>query len=858
MNALSYADKKRALGQMGIAVKTQGKYIVLEIGNISHTMPRVLFNALSVIDLKIEFIQGRQERADAINALSNQASAPATEKSASLTNRQRAVMEHVENNNGILPKDLERSFSNRVLFALRDKELLTLMCSALIKLLVPVTKEAALKALELHGVEEGMFVTHEVKELICDDAILLNDADIETAATELRNKKDALLAKGFNVQIARNEVVVTKRFSGKNLSHSIPRELFNDMCVREVVVAFIEATEDARVQLKVDRLNRYVAFENAILVKDIECKTTAVSVIKPTLPAKLTTAIKPLALTVVLYHTIMTALWFARLKGLCKKLMRYGLVHLVSPHSTSDVIECTDFVVTHDVSGLVVDNAVTEPNQSPDVKEPAKLVECTALVVYDKPQLNLALFSLVMFMLTMFNKVKQVVNNVIECVDFKVIKSLDNSAVIKNLENEIKEINDLIVNKQQVANYLSGNKRGAWGRRTKADTKRAIEINNLQIKLSFVKYRLETLNKGQLKLDNVLSTETLLLDAPAKEPLEVIAYHGTTKDFAQFSNDTDACNGIGTGLGHFFTDEIDYAKCYGDILITAKVTLKNPLIIEDYYGFDRISDVVHDSCTMRLFGKSYNEMFGDCEYDDNEQYKQLRVELNCDVVDKDYFKNSNAGRQRELKLLGYDGVILVGDKQSSRYTKVYCVFDNSQIEVIGKEWLGKQSTEPEDVVSEPTETDNIINDKNDANLSPVAPKKTRKPRVKKPVSPLVAEARQAAREFKKMEKLIAKAKEHLAFIEKANAALNAIVQKEKEHDTKPVQTHEATEEILNNSENVMNEKQATNKRKFLVLARIASEVGLPILKAHCVQQGLCRQVKPTQHYPKAFRFNGFN
>lgn len=91
------------------------------------------------------------------------------------------------------------------------------------------------------------------------------------------------------------------------------------------------------------------------------------------------------------------------------------------------------------------------------------------------------------------------------------------------------------------------------------------------------------------------------------EPL--VVYHGTDADIAEFATEKEGENGMGAGLGSFFTDNADYASEYAEKLggnvIPVILSLKNPLMINEYYGIDAISRIAFDFESNAKYGKTY-------------------------------------------------------------------------------------------------------------------------------------------------------------------------------------------------------------------------------------------------------------
>jgi hypothetical protein len=65
----------------------------------------------------------------------------------------------------------------------------------------------------------------------------------------------------------------------------------------------------------------------------------------------------------------------------------------------------------------------------------------------------------------------------------------------------------------------------------------------------------------------------------------LIGYHGTNKDFTEFSVDEQGHGALGAGF--YFTPSKDEAASFGDRIIKAQLTLRNPLVLADLSETDR-------------------------------------------------------------------------------------------------------------------------------------------------------------------------------------------------------------------------------------------------------------------------------
>ena len=164
-------------------------------------------------------------------------------------------------------------------------------------------------------------------------------------------------------------------------------------------------------------------------------------------------------------------------------------------------------------------------------------------------------------------------------------------------------------------------------------------------------------------------------------------YHGTKNNFDKFSNsDSSDENGIGSGLGYFFTDSKEYALEYsGDNgwIFNVKLNIKNPLVIDDYEGISEVNSVAYNNYCMRMFNKSSDEIENSDDDIDSQNTSKM-YDYFGGKMDAKYLERRNKQVRLELKSMGYDGVILIGDRQHDAKTKVAIVFDSKQIKIIEK------------------------------------------------------------------------------------------------------------------------------------------------------------------------------
>jgi len=166
------------------------------------------------------------------------------------------------------------------------------------------------------------------------------------------------------------------------------------------------------------------------------------------------------------------------------------------------------------------------------------------------------------------------------------------------------------------------------------------------------------------------------------EPL--VVYHGTRTNFTEFKMNDDL-NGIGSYYGFYFTDNLVYAKEYGKAL-SVFLNIKNPLLIDDYDGFDRIFDYVAKKYVEEKYKGRYDyDKLIETQNENEESEKILETiydDLLPPVNTDNYFKIKGNLMSKKLIEAGHDGFILKGDRQIfSKKDKVFCVFRANQIKL---------------------------------------------------------------------------------------------------------------------------------------------------------------------------------
>ncbi|MFZ4441725.1 MAG: hypothetical protein ACOYOS_25240, partial [Syntrophales bacterium] len=167
-------------------------------------------------------------------------------------------------------------------------------------------------------------------------------------------------------------------------------------------------------------------------------------------------------------------------------------------------------------------------------------------------------------------------------------------------------------------------------------------------------------SKGRVNPDSV----TKVVDPETGEPM--VVYHGTDAVIAEFGTGKAGENGIASGLGSFFTDNPDYASEYAEKLggnvIPVMLSLKNPLMVHDYDGIDKVDRTAFDYEAISKYGKALEELENSEDKSDHEKTNDI-YSMFGSQSGADYFSVKNAQVRKTLVNMGYDGVILKGDRQ---------------------------------------------------------------------------------------------------------------------------------------------------------------------------------------------------
>lgn len=155
-------------------------------------------------------------------------------------------------------------------------------------------------------------------------------------------------------------------------------------------------------------------------------------------------------------------------------------------------------------------------------------------------------------------------------------------------------------------------------------------------------------------------TQMLLTTEVKEEENEVTVYHGTHANITEFiDREVKTYDSIGT----YFTSNKEYARMlYGKNVITTKIKLNNPLIVENVNNCESFDKVFYNNKLTKL---SFNE----------DNMRKL-------LLDKNYINNL----KKELINQGYDGIVFQDsridlDKTDKDNHTVYIVFNANQIRV---------------------------------------------------------------------------------------------------------------------------------------------------------------------------------
>ncbi len=176
-----------------------------------------------------------------------------------------------------------------------------------------------------------------------------------------------------------------------------------------------------------------------------------------------------------------------------------------------------------------------------------------------------------------------------------------------------------------------------------------------------------------------------------KKASTYIAYHGSPKEFEEFSYDYLGTHGTSEGFGFYFTSDRNIAEGYADGGMIKKVLLEinKPLSFtnltiseEEFANFLRALDPT---------GENYLSNWGEVDYEGYENVLQTAIEGEMSGSDNDVDLISGviqaSGKNAEhiykvlKQTLGYDGIIIEKPSWGNNQV-IYIVFDNSQIRSI--------------------------------------------------------------------------------------------------------------------------------------------------------------------------------
>lgn len=160
-------------------------------------------------------------------------------------------------------------------------------------------------------------------------------------------------------------------------------------------------------------------------------------------------------------------------------------------------------------------------------------------------------------------------------------------------------------------------------------------------------------------------TTSAMVDASG-EPL--IAYHGTGADISGFDDQGKSTQGegLGTGLGHFFTNSPEYASDYAKMaqgnVIPSWLAIKQPLVIPDREGMSAAFRIASDAYGQQHYGKTLYELENS---EDDADYRTVKAfyDQHLGATDEGYFGRKNRFVRQQLQAMGYDGIVFKNDRQ---------------------------------------------------------------------------------------------------------------------------------------------------------------------------------------------------
>lgn len=170
-----------------------------------------------------------------------------------------------------------------------------------------------------------------------------------------------------------------------------------------------------------------------------------------------------------------------------------------------------------------------------------------------------------------------------------------------------------------------------------------------------------------------------------------IGYHGSSKDFQEFSYEFLGTNGTAEGFGFYFTSSEQIARGYanGGVVKKAQLTINKPL------NYTKLtitpSNFAKFLKALDPDGQGYLSNWGESDFEGyrNVLNRAVKEEIKGVTNDVDLISSviQGSGRNAEAinrilkQTLGYDGIIVENPSWGNGQV-IYIVFDNSQIRYI--------------------------------------------------------------------------------------------------------------------------------------------------------------------------------
>lgn len=176
-----------------------------------------------------------------------------------------------------------------------------------------------------------------------------------------------------------------------------------------------------------------------------------------------------------------------------------------------------------------------------------------------------------------------------------------------------------------------------------------------------------------------------------KKANNYIAYHGSPKEFQDFSYEYLGSTGTAEGFGFYFTSDKNVAKMFseGNPLKKAILDIKKPLNSTQYtISKPEFSTFLK---TLDPTGKEYLSNWGESNYEGYEKVLNIAIEGEMSGSNNDVdlisgiIQGSGRGPETIYKILkqtlGYDGIIVNKPSWGGNQI-IYIVFNNDQIRYI--------------------------------------------------------------------------------------------------------------------------------------------------------------------------------